>query len=115
MAPKIALGGNGEVVPLEGERMVQCKTIGTLLLDCSAGRMNHQSRAQNLTSKSLACDAANLNPANPANPALHIAPGGLPVVLGGTMFRSAQFGFYEAALGTELMPGYRIDVLDHEH
>jgi len=25
--------------------------------------------------------------------------GGLPVVLGGTMFRSAQFGFYEAALG----------------
>ena len=27
--------------------------------------------------------------------------GGLPVVLGGTMFRSAQFGFYEAALGTE--------------
>jgi len=25
--------------------------------------------------------------------------GGIPVVLGGTMFRSAQFGFYEAALG----------------
>lgn len=31
--------------------------------------------------------------------------GGLPVVLGGTMFRSAQFGFYEAALGTDPLKG----------
>lgn len=45
---------------------------------------------------------------HPALHILHVATGGLPVVLGGTMFRSAQFGFYEAALGTE-WPGYRLD------
>ena len=29
---------------------------------------------------------------------LQVSAGGLPVVLGGTMFRSAQFGFYDFAL-----------------
>lgn len=30
------------------------------------------------------------------------------MVLGGTMFRSAQFGFYEAALGTGTRRGGRV-------
>ena len=75
-----------------------------------------QCRAENLT-KMLGQHAMQQTYANlisdylhPALRILHVATGGLPVVLGGTMFRSAQFGFYEAALGTEL-PGYRLDCL----
>eukprot|EP00435_Cladocopium_sp_Y103_P055449 s374_g18.t1 len=50
------------------------------------------------------------------SPSPEMEAGGLPVVLGGTMFRSAQFGFYEAALGTIFTPGCRpLFVHENEH